>query len=861
MCLLRGRLSCVARAGHITFRQFEMWYIEQLKGDVRAARHHARTLFADADEDASRSLNRSELKNVVRQLQIRFPAILLDPPFELERDYLEMTAHQQHDKLTSEGKDEVCWDEFEKWWRARSGDNEGTVPVLPEGMTDQANRLVSWGNGRAHMQLEQGLGSVISRHEADYVPEGSSLDDARLTGWAFLRPRLMMLIDLQAVWGDIGSMYESAATVLSENVASNKVRKTRRCLKNPDSWPTWDYIHVVCIIYVLIVVPLRVGFDEDVEPMTPFFFVELSIDIFFILDLLVCFRTAYIHEDGVLQDDPCKIALRYLRGWFVVDFLSAFPLSYLQLAFKADDDGPDGNTKTWKMVRMLRLLKMMKVQAGMNLVRKLDKEGKFTDWMVAMSSFFTFLCIAYASHLLACFWFFSGNTNELGWVQRYMTSNTTVCPLCPKIKLANKYVHSMYTAFKLGDVFAVSAAEKTFAVFSEGVIMVIAGALAGMMSQMMIASRLGEQEYVVKLAKLKAWIRARQFSRPMSARIMRHFIAANRNTTSFEEAQCLKYLPVSFARELSLEMYGDLLTMSPLFRLLGKELILQLCQLCKPVTISKSQTVFKKGDVGHEMYFVVRGEMEVTTGEVGNQHRLGFIGHGGFFGEHAVIHAMGRKLGTGGGLRIRTICASCESDLIALTTDLVLQLCDRYPELEIRLNSFRRAGQRLNPKGREKRNVENIFRTLAQQGADWEEHKATTTDVEGSVRQIDVHRISFRNKLRNALTVTTSKPRLRTNSATLVHTTTNSAKVDDAASALLAQEGGDLAAAMQKLLSTHQQEQSAPVISTVRNLHGGAGVDHTDDATLTPQQPTSQRPTPTPTPSYARHRQRSEPQP
>eukprot|EP01047_Picozoa_sp_COSAG01_P062503 COSAG01_NODE_7960_length_2970_cov_1.416203_1_plen_318_part_00 len=163
--------------------------------------------------------------------------------------------------------------------------------------------------------------------------------------------------------------------------------------------------------------------------------------------------------------------------------------------------------------------------------------------------------------------------------------------------------------------------------------------------------------------------------------------------------------------------------------------------------------------------------------------------------------------------------------------------------------------------GREKRNVENIFRTLAQQGADWEEHKATTKDVEGSVRQIDVHRISFRNKLRNALTVTTSKPRLRTNSATLVHTTTNSAKVDDAASALLAQEGGDLAAAMQKLLSTHQQEQSAPVISTVRNLHAGAGVDHSDDATLTPQQPTSKRPTPTPTPSYARHRQRSEPQP
>jgi hypothetical protein len=50
-----------------------------------------------------------------------------------------------------------------------------------------------------------------------------------------------------------------------------------------------------------------------------------------------------------------------------------------------------------------------------------------------------------------------------------------------------KYATSLYTIFKLGDAFAMTASEQWFAFVSEVVISIIYGALAGVMSTLMMA--------------------------------------------------------------------------------------------------------------------------------------------------------------------------------------------------------------------------------------------------------------------------------------------------------------------------------------------------------------------------------------
>ena len=56
----------------------------------------------------------------------------------------------------------------------------------------------------------------------------------------------------------------------------------------------------------------------------------------------------------------------------------------------------------------------------------------------------------------------------------------------------------------------------------------------------------------MKLAQLKAWMKARQFSRQESRRILMHFTANNQSSTYFDEKQILSFLPTGISREISL---------------------------------------------------------------------------------------------------------------------------------------------------------------------------------------------------------------------------------------------------------------------------------------------------------------------
>ena len=652
--------------GEISYEQFEAWFLEEMKSDVRAARVLARQIFKLVDVDGSGTLSKSEFSHIAHELASKFPHLQLDPPFDLEIDWRNLC-------LAAAGADEavpeaVAWDDFERWWRERAGDDESTIPVLPEAMV---NRVAAMS---AHTTMQR------LQEDNPHWSEGSAR-------WAFLKPRLLSLLRMQTVWGKISDLYGSSESVykdpqsLPPGIRSPESRFTR----------VWDLVQLVCIVYIAVAIPWRLGFNIAVPISSVTFWWDVLVDVHFIADTVLNFRLAYYHTDGVLETDRHKIRNHYLRTWFFVDFLASVPITWVVAIYQKTTDPM---MRSIKSVRLLRLLKMLRVARIMKL---LDRYARYTDWTVAMSSFLSMLTIMYATHLLACFWYMAGDTNELGWVHRLLSEPTKQCPVCPNIHPFNRYAYAMYTVLLMGDTTAVSAAEKGYAIFSYCVIIVIQGALAGLMSQLMMSSRMGEQEYIIKLAQLKAWMKARQFSRRDSRRIMMHFTANNQSSTYFDEKEILTFLPTGISRELSLQMYHDVLEQSPLFRLLGRELLLRLCEAAIPVSVVRSQTVFKTGDVGHEMYFVMRGEVEVVGAD---NTKLGFIGHGGFFGERTVIEAVGRKFGSGSCLRGRTVSATIDSDLVMLETDTILSICDVFPELEVRLRSFKRIGINRGRKGK-----------------------------------------------------------------------------------------------------------------------------------------------------------------
>jgi hypothetical protein len=80
--------------------------------------------------------------------------------------------------------------------------------------------------------------------------------------------------------------------------------------------------------YVVWLVPLRVFFNVILDAGTTGWYIELAVDIFFLLDIWFNFRTGFIAEHGSshqVEMRPAKIRRHYMSGWFFVDFVSVLP--------------------------------------------------------------------------------------------------------------------------------------------------------------------------------------------------------------------------------------------------------------------------------------------------------------------------------------------------------------------------------------------------------------------------------------------------------------------------------------------------------------------------------------------------------
>lgn len=54
---------------------------------------------------------------------------------------------------------------------------------------------------------------------------------------------------------------------------------------------------------------------------------DRTIDVIFGVDIIINFFSAYYDKNDEIVFSKKKIAARYLKGWFLIDFLGVFPIS------------------------------------------------------------------------------------------------------------------------------------------------------------------------------------------------------------------------------------------------------------------------------------------------------------------------------------------------------------------------------------------------------------------------------------------------------------------------------------------------------------------------------------------------------
>ena len=73
---------------------------------------------------------------------------------------------------------------------------------------------------------------------------------------------------------------------------------------------------LVCmLLYVAIVVPMHLCFDEQNDPKDFMFWFDVVVDCLFLCDMFLNFRTGIVDEDKGVVLEPKEIAKSYLKGW------------------------------------------------------------------------------------------------------------------------------------------------------------------------------------------------------------------------------------------------------------------------------------------------------------------------------------------------------------------------------------------------------------------------------------------------------------------------------------------------------------------------------------------------------------------
>jgi CRP-like cAMP-binding protein len=501
--------------------------------------------------------------------------------------------------------------------------HDKTNKVIPEALVAQARGLE-----RQNMEMRL-------RGNRPSTPPGVPPGRSARTGkdlWAVCRVRVKHMNSLKNLWGDTRKLYgHHSGEYETKDSKLRKHMQGRKCFYLPTHRVRvyWDLVQVPLLLYIAIMTPLREGFGLSVglpsatNPCCSASFVsELMIDLYFAVDIVLNFRTAYHDDKGEVVVEQRRVTQHYLRRWFLVDFMSILPVSYIGILVQGDDadEEADGKLKFMKMLRLFRLAKMLRLARMKRLLERYDEAWQELQSVSQLLKSLV-LCL-FSAHLIGCFWYALGDTSQKlpsghlihGWVKDHEMSfgwdnNTT---------LSTKYITATYwavttlTTVGYGDILPYTDAERLFTIICMLVGVIFFGAMVGTLGQLINKSQPHVEMYRDNMAEIRDFCQLKGLPRTTKAKILSFYDHKFKTQTVFSEQTILNELPPSMRHDLIGAMYRELIEAVPLFHGLPEDVIHMICMYLHPMPVQKGDVIIREGAIGTEMYIVKSGEVKVT---------------------------------------------------------------------------------------------------------------------------------------------------------------------------------------------------------------------------------------------------------
>ncbi len=419
----------------------------------------------------------------------------------------------------------------------------------------------------------------------------------------------------------------------------------------------WESIIVLVTLYNYISIPFRIAFVTNAADQI-WLTLDLLSDSVLILDIFIRFQIGYI-DQGEFITDKQKIRQNYYSTDLKTNLIANIPIDLIVKVFL-----PPVPTYITGIIRIPRLLRGFQC---LGILRRWENNVNVNPVMIRMINLVVVIFLI--DHWVACLWFFIGDVaviSDESWLTNASLENARVM---------TQYMKSLYwsittlTTVGYGDITPTNDLEIAFTlvIMFLGVSMYafIIGNVASLISN--LDSNQGR--FREKLDQIQAYMRERRIPSILQQQVRDYYqYMWEYSHDASMELDFLDELPHSIKTRIYLHLYQELLEKVPLFKEADKGFIEDLVIKLKPRILPPNDYIIREEQLGHEMYFIKRGEVIAFSEKTGRIYRT--MTAGMFFGEISLLYSSRRTAS----VRTQTYC-----ELFVLYKDDFDQVLENYP--------------------------------------------------------------------------------------------------------------------------------------------------------------------------------------
>lgn len=382
---------------------------------------------------------------------------------------------------------------------------------------------------------------------------------------------------------------------------------------------TWDLILLIMLIYIAVVTPFRIGFDQPA--LGVWLILETALDVLFLADVVVNFFTAVQKNpsDTHLIYDLRTIAKRYLLGFFAIDIFSSIPFDLI-VHYSGQYNSMSGadSAKTLKSSKVVRMLRIAKFSKLARLTRGVAIFRRTVDYInLAGHFFFTIAKIVvltlFIGHLVACGFgmiaTFDSTTYPDSWMHDWDRSLETD-------SVSRKYLASLYFAYCLmisgegGGMGPTNDLELIFTLFVAVVTGMYYLYVVATVTTLMTSADMKNLQYRENIDNVLFYMKQRKFPKELFIKVLRfykHFYSNHTETN--QETKILGNMNMELKREVTHFLSSGIFKNTHLFADFHEDVHATILSILRPMEVEMGDAVFRAGDAGSEIYIIRNGHV------------------------------------------------------------------------------------------------------------------------------------------------------------------------------------------------------------------------------------------------------------